>query len=76
MKYFSLLGVDGNAFSIIAYTASAMKKVGFKDQIKQYTEQATSGDYDHLLSLSVEWIDKCNEALGLQDDEDDWSEGY
>lgn len=75
MKKFTLVGVDGNAFSIMAYTSRAMRTAGFSGQQRaEYTDQATSGDYDHLLALSCEWIDKCNEALGLQDeeDEDDW----
>ena len=77
MKRFDLVGVDGNAFSVMAYTSRAMKTAGFsKEEITQYTEQATSGDYNHLLALSCEWIDKCNDKLDLQyeDDEDDWDE--
>jgi len=76
MKQFSLVGVDGNAFNIIAYTSGAMKMAGFKEQIAEYRNQATSGDYNDLICLSDEWITKCNEALGLEDDEDDWSEDY
>ena len=76
MKPFSLVGVNGNSLSVMGYTTSAMRKAGFSKEIDEYYKQATSGDYDHLLSLSVQWIDKCNEALGLEDDEDDWSEGY
>lgn len=76
MKQFSLVGVDGNAFSIMAYTSSAMKKAGFKEQIAEYRNQAMSGDYSNLICLSDEWITKCNEALGLEQDEDDWSEDY
>ena len=67
MKPFSLVGVDGNAFNVMGYTANAMKKAGYtQDEIKEYQKLATSGDYNQLLVLSMEWIDKCNEVLGLE----------
>lgn len=75
MKPFSLIGIDGNAFSVMGYTSRAMKKAGYsQDDINNYTKLATSGDYDHLVVLSMEWIDKCNEVLGLEDEEDDWED--
>ena len=77
MKPFSLVGVDGNAFNVMAYTSNAMKKAGYsQEEIKQYRELATSGDYDALLVLSFEWIDKCNEVLGLTDDGEEEDEDY
>lgn len=61
-KGYSLIGVDGNAFSIMGYVRRAMKETGFtKDEIEAYTKDATSGDYDHLLVVSIDMIDKCNE---------------
>ena len=70
MKAFSLVGVDGNAFSVMGYTASAMRKAGYtQDEINEYQKLATSGDYNNLLVLSMEWIDKCNEVLGLDYEE-------
>lgn len=77
MEPFSLVGVDGNAFNVMSYTANAMKKAGYsQEEIKQYRQLATSGDYDALLVLSFEWIDKCNEVLGLTDDEEEEDEDY
>lgn len=70
MKPFSLVGVDGNAFSIMGYTSRAMKKAGFTDQVESYQLQATSGNYHELVCLSAQWVDRCNEALGLQDEEE------
>ena len=70
MKPFSLVGVDGNAFSVMGYTARAMKEAGYtQDEINEYRKLATSGDYNNLLALSCEWVDKCNEVLGLEDEE-------
>ena len=76
MKPFSLVGIDGNAFSIMGYTAKAMKEASFsKEEIKKYHDDATSGDYHHLVCVSMQWLDKCNALLGLEDtEEDDWEE--
>ena len=61
MKY-DLVGVDGNAFAVMAYVLKAMKecKMSKKEQ-SDYQTKAMSGDYDNLLAVSVEMIDKCNE---------------
>ena len=72
MKVFSLVGVNGNAFCVMAYVSNAMKKAGYNpSDIAEYRKKATSGDYDMLLCLSMEMIDKCNEKLGLEDCEED-----
>lgn len=61
-KEYSLIGVDGNAFSIMGYVRRAMKETGFtREEIEAYTKNATSGDYNHLLAVSIDMIDKCNE---------------
>lgn len=75
MKAFNLVSIDGNAFSVMAYVVSAMRKAGYNpSDIQEYQKKATSGDYDMLLCLSMEMIDNCNEKLGLTDEEDDWDE--
>lgn len=75
MKAFNLVGVNGNAFSVMAYVSNAMKKAGYNpSDIAEYRKKATSANYDMLLMLSMEMIDNCNEKLGLTDDEDDWDE--
>lgn len=75
MKVFSLVGVNGNAFSVMAYVSNAMKKVGYNpSDIAEYRKKATSGDYDMLLCLSMEMIDNCNEKLSLTDEEDDYED--
>lgn len=69
---YTLVGIDGNAFSIIGYVSNAMKDQGLKDQIDDYRKNAMSENYDHLLHISMEWIDHCNELAGynMYDDED------
>lgn len=58
---YDLVGVDGNAFSVMAYVARAMKEMGYpSDAIDCYKEEARSGDYNHLLCLSATMVDNCN----------------
>lgn len=53
-----LVGHDGNAFSIIGRVRKAMKKAGLsEEQIKEFTDEATSGDYDHLLQTAMRYVD-------------------
>lgn len=61
-KPYTLIGVDGNAFSVMGYVTRAMREVGFSQaEIKAYREDAMSADYNHLLCVSADMIDKCNE---------------
>ena len=61
MKY-NLIGIDGNAFCVMAYVVNAMRECKFsKADREAYYKDATSSDYDHLLCVSVGMIDKCNE---------------
>lgn len=61
MKY-DLIGVDGNAFSVMGYTARALKREGLRDLVDEMREKAMSGDYDNLLCVCMEYIDKANVA--------------
>lgn len=76
MKAYTLVGVDGNAFSIIGYVRSAMKRAQMTSQdIDAYTKDATSSDYNHLLVVSCKMIDKVNEVLDLDKyDENEYDE--
>ena len=52
-----LTGNDGNAFYIIGAVTSAMRRAGLSKEARDaFTEEATSGDYDHLLSTAMEWV--------------------
>lgn len=77
MKAYSLIGVDGNAYSIMGYTARAMKDAGCsKEEVDKMHEEAMSGDYSNLICVCDNWIDKVNEKLGLTDEEDDYDEDF
>ena len=69
-KKFSLVGIDGNAFNIMAYVKTAMREAGFsKKERSEYVEDCMRGDYDRLLIISEDMIDRCNRQLGFSDDE-------
>ena len=58
---YTLVGVDGNAFIIMAYVKTAMKNCGFSQkEISDYLERATSSDYNNLIIESMNMIDECN----------------
>lgn len=65
-KPYSLVGVDGNAFSVMSYVQRAMRteKVE-KKSISKYLKDATSGDYEHLISVSARAIEKLNKGEAL-----------
>ena len=44
-----LLGEDGNAFSILGKVRRELRRSGYsREDIGQFTKEATSGTYDHL----------------------------
>lgn len=54
----TLIGEDGNAFSILGRVRAAMREAGLsQSEIDRYTEAATSGDYDHLLRVTMDWVE-------------------
>lgn len=62
---YDLIGVDGNAFSIMAYVLNAMRRQHFSiEEQAAYKEDAMSSDYSHLLAVSSEMINKCNKKGG------------
>lgn len=59
---YSLVGVNGNAYAVMGYTAKAMRREGFsQEEIDEMYEKAKSGDYDSLLMVCMEYVDKANE---------------
>ena len=52
-----LTGEDGNAFSIMGRVSRELKRAGYnEDFVKQYQNEATSGDYDNLLRVTMEYV--------------------
>lgn len=80
MKAYTLIGINGNAYSIMGYVRDAMHDAKMTSyDIDAYIKDATSSDYNHLLAVSCEMIDRVNEILGLNDydeDEDEYMDEY
>lgn len=79
MKAFTLVGVDGNAYAVMGYVQRAMRTANMsKEDQDAYIKDATSSDYNHLLCVSIDMIEKVNEKLGLvpgdEEDEEDEEE--
>ena len=52
-----LIGQDGNAFAVMGNIKRALKRAGAdKEYIEKYLKEATSGDYDHLLTVSMKYV--------------------
>jgi hypothetical protein len=53
-----LIGEDGNSFSIMGGVKQSLRRADAdKEYIDQYLKDATSGDYDHLLFVSMEYVE-------------------
>ncbi len=80
MKAYTLIGINGNTYSIMGYVRDAMHDAKMTSyDIDAYIKDATSSDYNHLLAVSCEMIDRVNEILGLNDydeDEDEYMDEY
>lgn len=52
-----LTGQDGNAFMIMGAVSKALRKAGATpEQIKEYTDESMSGDYNNLLRTAMKWV--------------------
>jgi len=74
MAKYDLVGVDGNAFAIMGYTARALKNEGLRDKVDEMHSRATAGDYYQLIAVCDEYIEMANERArdnGYIDEEDE-----
>ena len=52
-----LVGLDGNAFSILGRAMNALKDNDQSELEDEYYAEATSGDYDHLLATTAKYFE-------------------
>ena len=52
-----LVGLDGNAFSILGRATAALENNGQSELADEYMTEATSGDYDHLLATTARYFE-------------------
>lgn len=69
-----MIGEDGNAFAILGRVQTALRRAGVsREERDAFVDEATSGDYDHLIGTVMEWVE-----VDPQDDEaenpDPWSD--
>ena len=52
-----LIEEDGNAFAILGRVTNALRRGGVSDTIiEAFKDEATAGDYDHLLRTVMDWV--------------------
>jgi hypothetical protein len=52
-----LTGNDGNAYYILGSVSRALRRGGVSpDEVSEFTSEATSGTYDHLLRTCMKWV--------------------
>ena len=50
--------VNGNAFAIIGAVRAALRDSGVEaSEVEAFYDEATSGDYDHLLRTCIRWVE-------------------
>ena len=52
-----LLGHDGNAVAIMMKVKRALTRAGHRELAEEYMKEATSGNYDHLLMVTQEYVE-------------------
>jgi len=52
-----LIGKDGNAWVLMGLVADGLKKAGRKDLVKEFMDEAMSGDYNNLLRVCMEYVE-------------------
>ena len=52
----NLIGEDGNGFAIMGVVRRALQQAGCHDLAAQYIKEATSGDYDNLLRMTMDYV--------------------
>ena len=49
---------DGNAFAVLGRCREAAAETGLSDdEITAFMDEATAGDYDHLLQTAMRWFE-------------------
>jgi len=58
-----LVGEDGNAFAILGRFQREAKAAGWThEEIRAVMDEATSGDYDHLLAVMMAHVEEPDQA--------------
>ena len=53
-----LNGNNGDSFTILSKVTEKLMKAGAdKEYVEKYLNEATAGDYDHLLGVTMKYVD-------------------
>jgi hypothetical protein len=53
-----LIGEDGNAFTVLGKVNQALRQAGISQAERDaFRQEATAGDYDHLLQTVMRWVE-------------------
>jgi len=53
----TLMGEDGNAFNLLGITMRALRRHRVpEEEVREFYEEATAGDYTHLLTTISRWV--------------------
>lgn len=61
MSKYTLIGVNGNAFAIMGYTAKTLKNEGLKAEIQPMLDEAKAGNYTLLVATCDKYVQMANE---------------
>ena len=64
------IGEDGNAFAILGRVTKALRQAGQGDKVKEMTDKAMAGDYNHLLSTVMEYVEDIGEESETEADDE------
>jgi hypothetical protein len=54
----ALSGYDGNAMAIMSRVSASLRRAGVSEEERDaYYAESTSGDYDNLLRVAMEWVE-------------------
>lgn len=52
-----LIGTDGNAFALLGKVSKVLRKADMVEEAEKYMDEATKGDYNHLLRVTMKYVD-------------------
>ena len=68
----SLVGVDGNAFSVMGFVLNRLRRAGNGPSVRErYLQQAMAGDYAHLLAVSLAFLGENGDDDGTDEEGDE-----
>lgn len=68
-----LTGPDGNAYCVLGRCQQSMKLCEARDEIRDFMDQATSGNYEHLLDTVLEFFEDLDGSIEELRESREWA---